>query len=163
MATLACDFNVFAYRILTGLCAILLASTISECEFCCLILSAARGKFWKFFSAVSPSVLRRGLDQGRHLFWPGRIHRVTGALNFDLVAVCACRIPPFEIGVDGSVSCRYCHPTRFASPCSCRDDRFEIAVGDQHLRVGRESGFFFGSIGCEVFAELRRVELIKAV
>src|SRR6266566_2868656 len=65
-------------------------------------------------------------DQSCHLLRPGDVNRVTGARDFDLVALGSCGIPPFEVGVDGSVFCRYQHPARFASPRRCGDDCFEI-------------------------------------
>jgi hypothetical protein len=53
--------------------------------------------------AFLPSVRCGLLDQSCNLFWPGYVDRVTGAGNFDLVAVGSCGIPPLKIGIDGSV------------------------------------------------------------
>jgi hypothetical protein len=67
-------------------------------------------------------------DQSCNLLWPGYVDRVTGAGDFDLVAVGSCGIPPFEIGIDGSVCCGYRHPVGFASPRSRGDHGFEIVT-----------------------------------
>ena len=71
--------------------------------------------------------VRCGLfDQSCNLLWPGYVDRVTGAGDFDLVAVGSCGIPPFEIGIDGSVRSRYQRPAWFASPRSFGDDCLKI-------------------------------------
>jgi len=44
---------------------------------------------------------------------------VAGARDFDRLTVRSFGIPAFEIGVDGSVCCRYQHPARFASLARC--------------------------------------------
>jgi hypothetical protein len=73
--------------------------------------------------------VRCGLfDQSCNLLRPGYVDRVTGAGDFDLVAVGSCGIPPFEIGIDGSVRSRYQRPAWFASPRSCGDYGFEIVA-----------------------------------
>jgi hypothetical protein len=45
---------------------------------------------------------------------PGYLDRMTGAGDFDLVAVGSRGIPLFEIGIDGSVRSRYQRPAWFA-------------------------------------------------
>src|SRR6266446_8190476 len=72
-------------------------------------------------------------------------------------------IPPFEVGIDGSVLLRYQHPARFASPRRCGDDRFEIVSGVEHLRSRHERGLFRRQVGCEVFMKLRGVEVSETV
>src|SRR6266436_4111337 len=72
-------------------------------------------------------------------------------------------IPPFEVGIDGSVLLRYQHPAWFASPRSCGDDRFEIVSGVEHLRSSHERGLFRRQVGCEVLMKLRGVEISETV
>src|SRR5438132_11141332 len=72
-------------------------------------------------------------------------------------------IPPFEVGVDGSVFCRYQHPAWFASPRSCGDDCFEIVSCVEYLRSRHESGLLWRQVGCEVFMKLRGVEVSETV
>src|SRR5947209_17920885 len=72
-------------------------------------------------------------------------------------------IPPFEVGVDGSVFCRYQHPAWFASPRRCRDYSFEILSCIEHLRSRHESGLLSRQIGCEVLMELRGIEVSETV
>src|SRR5207302_325983 len=72
-------------------------------------------------------------------------------------------IPPFEVGVDGSVFCRYQHPAWFASPRSRGDDCFEIVSCIEHLRSRHESGLLSRQVGCEVLMKLRRVEISETV
>src|SRR5437868_12011125 len=72
-------------------------------------------------------------------------------------------IPPFEVGVDGSVFCRDQHPARFASPRGRRDDCFEIVGQVEHLRARHESGLLSRQVGCEVLMKLRGVEVSETV
>src|SRR6266480_7063226 len=72
-------------------------------------------------------------------------------------------IPPFEVGVDGSVLCRYQHPAWFASPRRCRDYSFEILSCIEHLRSRHESGLLGRQVGCEVLMELRGVEVSETI
>src|SRR5438309_11461417 len=72
-------------------------------------------------------------------------------------------IPPFEVGVDGSVFCRYQHPAWFVFPRSRGDDCFEIVSCVEYLRSRHESGLLRGQIGCEVLMKLRRVEVSETV
>src|SRR6266487_2734931 len=88
---------------------------------------------------------------------------MTSACDFDLVTLRSFGIPPFEVGVDGSVFCRYQHPTRFASPRRCRDDSFEIVSGVEHLRSRHERRLLRRQIGCEVLMKLRGVEVSETV
>jgi hypothetical protein len=68
-------------------------------------------------------------DQSCNLLGPGYIDRVTGAGDFDLMAVGALGIPAFEVGVDGSVCSRYQHPGWLAFPRSSGDNCLEV-VGE---------------------------------
>jgi hypothetical protein len=79
-------------------------------------------------------------DQSRNLFRPGDVDRVAGTWDFDLVTVGSCGIPAFEVGVDGSVFCRYQHPAWFTSPRRSGDDRFETVGCVGYLRSRHESG-----------------------
>src|SRR5882724_5776512 len=72
-------------------------------------------------------------------------------------------IPPLQVGIDGSIFCRYQHPTRFASPRSCRDDCFEIVSCVEHLRSRHESGLLSRQIGCEVLMKPSGVEVSETV
>src|SRR6266550_1991042 len=72
-------------------------------------------------------------------------------------------IPPFEIGVDGSVFCRYQHPARFASPRGRGDDCFKIVGQVEHLRSRHESSLLRRQIGGEVLMKLRGVEVSETV
>src|SRR6266516_4511159 len=72
-------------------------------------------------------------------------------------------IPPFEVGVDGSVFCRYQHPAWFASPRSRGDDCFEIVSQVEHLRSRHESRLLGRQVGCEVLMKLRGVEVSETV
>jgi hypothetical protein len=95
------------------------------------------------------------LIQSCNLLWPGNVDCVAGAGDFDFMAVGACCIPPFEIGIYGSVCCGYQHPTRFASPRSGGDDGFEIVAEVEYLRARHERGLLRGQVGCEVLMKLR--------
>ena len=88
---------------------------------------------------------------------------MAGAWDFDLVALGSFGIPPFEVGVDGSVFCRYQHPARFASPRRRGDDCFEIVSCVEHLRSRHESGLLSRQVGCEVLMKLRGVEVSETV
>src|SRR2546430_9216126 len=79
------------------------------------------------------------------------------------MAIGPCGIPAFEVGTDGSVFCRYQHPTRFASPRRRGDDCFEIVGCVEHLRSRHESGLLSRQISCEVFMKLPGVEVSEAV
>src|SRR5207253_5549602 len=79
-------------------------------------------------------VRSRFLDQSCDFLRPGDVNSVTGARDFDLMAIGSLGIPPLQVGIDGSIFRRYQHPTRFASPRRCRDDCFEIVSGVEHLR-----------------------------
>jgi hypothetical protein len=83
------------------------------------------------FRVLLSSVRRGFFDQSCNLLWPGYVDRVTGAGDFDLVAVGALGIAAFEAGVDGSVCSRYQHPGWFAFPRSRGDNCLEVAR--QHL------------------------------
>src|SRR6266481_5971506 len=102
-------------------------------------------------------------DQSCNLLRSGDVDRVAGACDFDLVAVGSCGIPPFEVGVDGSVLCRHQHPGRFASPRSSGDNCFEIVGCVEYLRSRHESGLFSRQVGCEVLMKLRGIEISKTV
>src|SRR4029077_13153578 len=86
-----------------------------------------------------------------------------GACDFDLVTLGSLGIPAFEVGVDGSVFCRYQHPARLASPRRRRDDCFEIVGQVEHLRSRHESGLLSRQVGCEVLMELRGIEVSETV
>src|SRR6266567_8133382 len=88
---------------------------------------------------------------------------MTSACDFDLVTLRSFGIPPFEVGVNGSVFCRYQHPAWFASPRRRGDDRFEIVSCVEHLRSRHESGLLSRQVGCEVLMKLRGVEVGEAV
>src|SRR5205807_3972318 len=72
-------------------------------------------------------------------------------------------IPPFEVGVDGSVFCRYQHPAWFASPRCCRDYSFEIVSCVEHLRSRHERRLLSRQVGREVLMKLRGVEVSETV
>lgn len=61
---------------------------------------------------------------------------MAGPDDFDLVAMCARGIPPFEVGIDGPVFCRYRHPARFAFPGGYRDECFEIVNLSLSFAIG---------------------------
>src|ERR1700745_3723485 len=72
-------------------------------------------------------------------------------------------IPPFEVGIDGSVFCRYQHPARFTSPRSRGDNCFEIVSCVEDLRSCHESRLLGRQVGGEVFTKLRGVEVSETV
>src|SRR5882672_9095639 len=84
---------------------------------------------------------------------------MTGARDFDRVALGSCGVPPFEIGVDGSVFRRHQHPAWFASPRSRGDDRLKIVSEVEHLRARHESGLLRRQVGGEVLMKLRGVKV----
>src|SRR5438552_4654071 len=108
-------------------------------------------------------VRSRFFDQSCDFLRPGDVNSVTGARDFDLVTLGSFGIPPFEIGVDGSVFCRDQHPAWFASPRSRGEDGFEIASCVEHLRSGHESGLPSRQVSGEVLMELRGVEVSETV
>src|SRR6266851_4511092 len=108
-------------------------------------------------------VRRSFFDNSCNLLRPGDVDQVTGASGFNRVAASSCGIPPFEIGVDGSVFCCYHHPARFASLCRYGDDRSEIAGEVEHLRSRHESGLLSRQVGREVLMELRGVKISEAI
>src|SRR5208282_5648205 len=86
-----------------------------------------------------------------------------GARNFDFVAVSSRGIPPFEIGVNGSVASGYQHPAWLTSPRSSGDYCFEILGFVQHLRPRHERGLLRRDVGCEVLMKLRRIEVSETI
>src|SRR6267143_701285 len=115
----------------------------------------------------SNRLLRSGrgslFDQSCNLLRPGDVDRVAGARDFDLVAVGSCGIPAFEVGVNGSVFCRYQHPAGFASPRSRGDDCSEVVSKVEYLRARHESGLLGRQVGCEVLMKLCGVEVSETV
>src|ERR1700737_1319082 len=79
------------------------------------------------------------------------------------MAIGSCGIPPFEVGIDGSVFCRSQHPARFASPRRRGNDRFEIRSRVEHLRSRYESGLIGGQVICEVLMKLCGVKVRETV
>jgi hypothetical protein len=110
-----------------------------------------------------PSVRRSFFDQRCNFLRPGYVDRVTGAWDFDLAALGSCGIPPFEVGVDGSVLCRYQHPARFTSPRRCGDDGFEIVSRSEHLRSRHESRLLSRQVGREVLMQLGGIEIGETI
>jgi hypothetical protein len=110
-----------------------------------------------------PSVRCSFFNQGCNFLRPGHVDRVTGAWDFDLMALGSFGVPPFEVRVDGSVFCRDQHPARFASPRGRGDDCFEIVGQGEHLRSPHQSGLLRRQIGCEVLMKLRGVEVSETV
>ena len=84
---------------------------------------------------------------------------MAGARNFDFVAVGSRGIPPFEIGINGSVAAGYQHPAWLASPRSRGDYCFEIVRFVQHLRPRHERGVLSRQVGCEVLMKLSGVKV----
>src|SRR5205814_2529799 len=91
------------------------------------------------------------------------VNSVTGARDFDLMALGSLGIPPLQVGIDSSIFRRYQHPTRFASPRRCRDNSFEIVSCVEHLRSRHERGLLSRQVGSEVFMKLRGVEVSETV
>jgi len=113
---------------------------------------------------VSLLRLRRSFfDQRCNLLRPGDIDDVARAFDFDFAAFGARGIPPFEIGVDGSVFCRNQHPARLASPCRLGDDCIEIGSSVEHLRSRHKGSLLRWQVGRKVLMKLRRVEVSETV
>src|SRR5271156_5761499 len=72
-------------------------------------------------------------------------------------------IPSFKVRVDGSVLCRYQHPTWFASPRSRGDDCLEIVRCVEYLRSRHESGLLRRQIGREIFVELVGIDVGETI
>src|SRR2546425_4198404 len=106
-----------------------------------------------------PNVRCGFFDQRCNLLGPRDVDRVAGARDFDRVALGSCGVPPFEVGIDGSVFRRYQHPAWFASPRSLGDDRLKIVSEGEHLRSRHESGLLRREIGGELLMKLRGVEV----
>src|SRR5580658_205759 len=92
---------------------------------------------------------------------------MAGACVFDRVAMSSLGVPSFEVRfevrVDGSVSCRYHHPTWFASPRRRGDDCLEIVRGVEYLRSCHESGLHSSQIGRKVLMKLGGVEVRESI
>src|SRR5258705_599390 len=129
----------------------------------CELLSLEGGRLRSPFHTLLQSVRCSFFDQCCNLLRPGDVDRVTGTWDFDLVAVGSCGIPPFEVGIDGPVFCRYQHPARFASPCRRGDDRFEIVSKVEHLRSRHECGLLNRQICCKILVKLCGVEKSETV
>ena len=112
---------------------------------------------------LSTEVRRSFFDQSCNLFRVGDVDTVTGACDFHLVAIGSGGIPPFEVGVDGSVAPGHQHPAWFASPRCRGDDAFEIVSEVEHLRARHEGGLLSRKIDCEELMKLRRVEVRETV
>src|SRR5437764_11798236 len=110
-----------------------------------------------------PSVRCSFFDKSCDFLRPGNIDRVTGAGDFDRLAVGSCGIPPFEIGIDSSVFCCDQHRTRFAFPRRCGDDCFEVVSCVEYLRSRHESGLLRRQIGGKVLVKLRWIEVSETV
>src|SRR4051812_5597807 len=102
-------------------------------------------------------------DQSCDFLWPRDVDRVTGARDFDFVALGSLGIPPLQVWIDGSVISRYQHPAWSASPGRCRDHSLEVVSGVEHLRSCHEGGLLSRKIGGEVFVKLRQVEVRETV
>src|SRR5271155_4783175 len=79
---------------------------------------------------------------------------VTGACDFDCVAMRSRGVPSFKVRVDGSVFFRDQHPAWFASPRGRGDDGLEVVRAVEHLRSCHESGLLRRKIGCKVLMKL---------
>src|SRR6266403_4803044 len=79
-------------------------------------------------------------DQSCNFLRPGDVNSVTGARDFDFMALGSLGIPPLQVGIDGSIFCRDQHPTRFASPGRGRENSFEIVSCVEYLRARPEIG-----------------------
>ena len=88
---------------------------------------------------------------------------MTRAGDLNRVTVRSFGIPPFKLGMDDSVLCRYHYPTRLAPPGWRRDDGFEIVSRVEHLGARHESGPLNRQVGREVFMKLPGVEVRKPV
>src|SRR6267154_4638389 len=72
-------------------------------------------------------------------------------------------VPSFKVRVDGSVFCRYQHPTWFASPRRRGDDCLEIVCRVEYLRSRHESGLLHRKIGCKVLMKLGGIEVRETI
>jgi hypothetical protein len=85
------------------------------------------------------------------------------ACDFDHVAMSSLGVPPFKVGVDGSVFFRYDHPTWFASPRSRGYDCFEIASCVEYLRSRHEVGLLNRKIRCKLLMKLRGIKIRETI
>jgi len=90
----------------------------------CKLLRLNAARLQSLLHSLLPSVRRSLSITAATFFGLGHVNRVAGVCDFDRVAVGSLGIPPFEVGVDGSVSSRCQHPDWFASTRSRGDDRF---------------------------------------
>src|SRR6266404_2247631 len=102
-------------------------------------------------------------DHGDDLLWPGDVNGVARPRNFHHVTFGSRGVPPFKIGINGSILCGYQHPARFVSPRRRRDNCVEIVGQVEHLRSCHESGLLSRQVGCEVLMKLRRIEVSESV
>jgi hypothetical protein len=79
------------------------------------------------------------------------------------VTVGSCGIPPFEVGINGSVGSRYQHLAWFPFPRSRSNDCFEIVRQVGYLRSRHESGLLSRQVGCEVLMKLSGIEVGETV
>src|SRR5580704_10625525 len=91
------------------------------------------------------------------------VHAVTGACDFDSVALGSLGVPAFQIRIDGSVAARDEHPAGLASPRGDGDDTFEIVAKVEDLRARHKSGLLRRQVSCEIFVKLRGIEIRKAI
>src|SRR5437899_1867165 len=115
---------------------------------------------------VRPSLVNMGrsfFDQSCNLLRPGDVDRMACARDFDFVAFGPRGIPPFEIGIDGSITSSHHHPARFAPPCGRRDDCVEVLSEIKDLGTGHEIGLRGGQIGSKVLMELRGIQVSETV
>src|SRR5438128_2210272 len=96
---------------------------------------------------ITPALFYRTCDAASSIraatsFGTRDVDRVTGARDFDRVALGSCGVPPFEVGVDGSVFRRHQHPAWFTSPRRRGDDGLKIISEVEHLRARHESGLY---------------------
>jgi hypothetical protein len=88
---------------------------------------------------------------------------VAGAWDFDLVAFGSCGVPPFEVGIDGSVFSRHQHPAWLASPRSRGDGCLKIVSEVDTCDSCHESRLLSRQVGCKVLMKLRGVEVSETV
>src|SRR5258708_23350020 len=84
---------------------------------------------------------------------------MAGACDFDRVAMSSRGVPAFKVRVNGSVLCRYQHPTWFASPRRRSDGRLEIVRCVEYLRSRHECGLLRRQISRKVLMELGGIEV----
>jgi hypothetical protein len=77
-------------------------------------------------------VLSGVLDRRGDLPGMGDVDWVAAACGFDRVAMSSLGVPSFKVRVDGSVFCRYQHPTWFAPPRRRGDDCLDIVRGVEY-------------------------------